>query len=251
LADRPASPSRFVVLAAPRTGSNWLCSLLNSHPDVLCHHEVFNPSGIFYALARRDGSLDLGTREERDRRPLAFLERVWRNPLGFACVGFKMTRGQDEQVLEAVLGDRGVRKIVVKRRNRVKTFVSELIARRTGQWEVYDRADLVAERPRVEVDPAELRLNVAQNDAYYARLEAALRRSGQAFVAVAYEELSSDRERLRLLEFLGVRPAPEVLRASSVKQNSTDLRRLVANFDELAAALRDTEFGPELYSTEM
>jgi LPS sulfotransferase NodH len=65
---------RFVILAAPRTGSNWLCSLLNSHPDVLCHHELFNPSGVFYALGHRDGALDLGTPEERDRRPLAFLE---------------------------------------------------------------------------------------------------------------------------------------------------------------------------------
>jgi hypothetical protein len=159
-----------------------------------------------------------------------------------------MTRGQDERVLRAVLEDRGVRKIVVKRRNRVKTYAPELIARRTGQWEVYDRADLVRERPRVEVDPAELRKHVAQNDAYYAQVEAALRRSGQGFVTVAYEDLSADGERLRLLELLGVRPALGALRASSVKQNSSDLRRLVANFAGLEAALRDTEFGPELCS---
>ena len=45
--------TRFVILAVPRTGSNLLCTLLNSHPEILCHHEVFNPQGIFTALTHR------------------------------------------------------------------------------------------------------------------------------------------------------------------------------------------------------
>ena len=43
----PATPRRFVILAARRSGSNLLCSLLGSHPHVRCHHELFNPNGIF------------------------------------------------------------------------------------------------------------------------------------------------------------------------------------------------------------
>ena len=27
-----------------------LCTLLGSHRDVLCHHELFNPDGAYYAL---------------------------------------------------------------------------------------------------------------------------------------------------------------------------------------------------------
>ena len=50
-----------------------LCTLLGSHRDVLCHHELFNPDGAFYALELRDGSFDLGGIGERDRDPLAFL----------------------------------------------------------------------------------------------------------------------------------------------------------------------------------
>ena len=43
---RPCRRStRFVILAAPRSGSNLLCTLLDSHPEILCHHEVFNPVG--------------------------------------------------------------------------------------------------------------------------------------------------------------------------------------------------------------
>src|SRR6516225_7630935 len=101
-------PLRFVILAAPRTGSNMLCTLLNSHPEILCHHEIFNHAGIFYALPLRDRGFSLGALEERDRHPLAFLERVWQTSCGYRCVGFKTTRGQNEQVLQALLNDRGV-----------------------------------------------------------------------------------------------------------------------------------------------
>ena len=69
--------TRFVILSVPRAGSNLLCTLLNSHPEVLCHHEVFNPRGIFYALTHRDGSFSVGSVAERQRDPLGFLERLW------------------------------------------------------------------------------------------------------------------------------------------------------------------------------
>ena len=53
------APCRFVVLAVPRVGSNYLCSLLNSHPEILCHHELFHPKGIYLAYGYKDGRLDL------------------------------------------------------------------------------------------------------------------------------------------------------------------------------------------------
>ena len=70
MSEHMAAAARFVILAAPRSGSNQLCTLLNSHPEILCHHEVYNPSAIFYALEYRGGSLDLGTIDDRDRRRL-------------------------------------------------------------------------------------------------------------------------------------------------------------------------------------
>src|SRR4051794_40219654 len=64
-----AVPTRFVILAAPRTGSNMLVTLLGSHPDVLCHHELFNDTGIYYAVPLRGGGFDLGTMEDRLHDP--------------------------------------------------------------------------------------------------------------------------------------------------------------------------------------
>jgi LPS sulfotransferase NodH len=245
-----AGTVRFVIVAARRTGSNLLCTLLDSHPAILCHHELFNPSGIFCALSVRQGALDLGSLERRDEDPTAFLDRVWREPRGHACVGFKMTRGQAEPVLEHVLGDTGVRKIVLRRRNRVKTWVSERVAERLDEWEVYDETQLTSARPRLEIDVRDLREHVARNEAFYRQVEASLSESRQEFRRIWYEDLWSKEERTRLLAFLDASPTDTDLAPRSLKQNPRDLREVVANFDELAEALRGNALREELLDLE-
>jgi LPS sulfotransferase NodH len=239
LSNSQAGTTCFVILAAPRTGSNWLCSLLNSHPGILCHHEVFNPNGIFYALDCRDGALDLGTIEERNRRPLEFLNRIWQNPRGSDCVGFKMTRGQDERVLQAVLSDRSVRKIVLRRRNVLRTYVSEKIAEQTGRWEVYDSSELKKKPSRVRIEIEDLRDHMRVNDAFYDRLEQNLCLSGQTFLGVCYEQLFAIDAHSRLLKFLDV--SPSNLAAKSVRQNPGDLTQLISNYHELESTLAGSE----------
>lgn len=241
---------RFVVVAARRTGSNLLCTLLDSHPAILCHHELFNPRGIFTALSLREGVPAPGSIEGRDQDPIAFLDGIWREPRGHTCVGFKMTHGQAEPILEHVLGDRGVRKIVLRRRNRVKTWVSERVAEQLDQWEVYDEAELAPARPRLEIDVRDLREHVARNEAFYRRVEESLERSGQDFLRVGYEDLGSPARHARLLDFLEVPPTDARLEPRSVKQNPRDLRDVLANFDELAEALRGDDLRDELLDLE-
>jgi len=241
---------RFVIVAARRTGSNLLCTLLDSHPAILCHHELFNPRGIFQALSRREGDFDLGTIAERDEDPEAFLDRVWREARGHPCVGFKMTCGQAEATLRRVLGDRGVRKIVLHRRNRVKTWVSERMAEQLDQWEVYDEDALAAARPRLELGVRDLREHLARNEAFYERVEGSLEQSGQDFLRVDYEDLWTPEQRTRLLDFLDVRAGGMALTPGSVKQNPRDLRCVLANFEELAEALRGDELRDELLDLE-
>jgi len=239
------SAKRFVILAAPRTGSNLLCSLLNSHPQILCHHEVFNPRGIFYALDRRDGSMALATRDERDRQPFEFLDRLWKASDDARYVGFKMTSGQHEGIMQQMLSDSSVQKIVLHRANRVRTYVSQLIAEQTDQWEVYDEAELVRDVPRLRIDVKALRAHAESNASFYSNLEATLRSSRQSWLEVLYQDLLSRRTHARLLSFLGATPA--ALAARSVQQNRIDLRVLVDNFEELAAALEETDYHSELH----
>lgn len=242
------SASRFVILAAPRTGSNLLCTLLDSHPGILCHHEVFNPRGIFYALDYRDGSMALATMAERDQAPFEFLQNLWEAAEGAQHVGFKMTRGQHEAIMRQVLREESVRKIILRRENRVRTYVSQLIAERTDQWEIYDEAELIDELPRMRIDAGELQRHAESNASFYDSLETELRSTGQSWLDLRYKELLSRGTHERLLEYLGAEPAALVAR--SVRQARGDLRSAIENFDELAAALEKTDYHAELHDPQ-
>ena len=241
--------TRFVILAAPRTGSNLLCSLLNSHSEILCHHELFNPQGIFTALDFEDHSIDGCSLQQRDRDPVLFLDRVWRIRQGHACIGFKWTRGQNEVLLSQVLEDANVKKIVLRRRNRIKTYVSERIAQATQQWEVYREQELIMPRPRITVDRMDLLNHIEENSQFYQRLQPPEGRSDPPFVNVEYEQLLTSSEHKRLLRFLEVGNSEQPLTPASVKQNPTDLRQSVSNFEELAVALEGSDLQSELHDT--
>jgi hypothetical protein len=238
--------SRFVILAAPRSGSNMLCTMLASHPSILCHHEVFNPKGIRLALHLRDTSFTLGTVEQREQDPLAFLQRVWSARLGFACVGFKLTHRQNNVVFDQLLSDGSVAKIVLRRRNRLKTYVSRQISEALAEWEVYRAADLIRDRPRVHVEPQRFLERVAFDDAYYNEIRHAVAGPDHAWIEVFYETLFAVDEQDKILRFLGLDPPAGGLKIGSVKQNSSDLKDLVENYDELSRIFEGTPFEVEL-----
>ena len=212
-----------------------LCTILGQHPDVLCHHELYNPRGVFLALDLRGSEL-LGEVPGRDADPMGFLERAWRLDLGRRAVGFKMTLRQEARVLEHLLADTSVRKIVLRRHDPLRTFVSERVAERLDQWEVYRPEDLAVNRPRVRVDLEALRAHVTAIDAYYDELARAL--CGQDVREVDHarlEELSTQRA---LFQFLGVKPPDEPFIARSVRQNPAPLAALIQDYPEFSRALR-------------
>lgn len=244
-------PRRFVILAAPRTGSNMLCSLLGSHPDILCHHELFNPAGMYYALPLRNTQFQLARSTlERDQDPLGFLDTVWQTPLAHACVGFKMTYQQNPTVFSAVLAAPDIKKIILRRENAVKSYVSKIVAEHCGIWESYLDApvdEMVAsdsgahQPPRQSGLPAkdlqfeialdQLQHDIAFNARYYGHIESVLRDTQQDFLQVHYEELQEKATQAALLRYLSCIYRP--LSAQSRKQNPPDLRQRVKNFDQL------------------
>jgi LPS sulfotransferase NodH len=245
------SVARFTVLAAARTGSNLLCGLLNSHPEILCHHGLFHEGAIHYAIDCREASLNFGTHPERDKDPAAFLDRVWRNNLGMRAVGFKLHRDQHEAAMRLVTQDPGIRKILLYRRNRIKTYVSVLIAEQTGLWESYGKADDSPLQARVYVDQASLWNYVATIGNFYAQTERALSGSGQDFHVIEYESLTSQTELASLLRFLDVSPRELTLTAPSFKRNPEDLSAMIVNFSELAAALRGSTLEQDLHGGDL
>ncbi|MCA9263649.1 MAG: hypothetical protein KDA60_07355, partial [Planctomycetales bacterium] len=167
---------------------------------------------------------------------------------GFRCVGFKWTRGQSTIVLDHVSREVETTKIVLRRRNRVKTYVSAEIAQLTRQWEVYHQQELVQPRPRVVIDEAKLVQHIRENERYYSDLIGVLDTSHQPWMELVYEDLFENNVQQQLLQFLQV--APQKLDAASVKQNPTDLRESIANFSELSRRLAGSDLEAELHELE-
>ena len=229
--------TRFVILAAPRSGSNMLCSMLNSHHSILCHHELYNPADIFYALQLRNSDFKLATnRQQRDRQPLSFLARVWHYNLSMPCVGFKMTHKQNPQIFDALLADASIKKIVLKRNNVVKVHVSKLLAEQNGIWEDYG-LQKPAEHRQVAVNLLNLQKDITHNQTFYQEITTRLNQSKQSHIIVEYEKLTKQNTQNTILDFLKLQY--QTLTTQSRKQNSTDLTKLVSNFSTLFEQCQD------------
>ena len=236
--------NRFVILAVPRSGSNMLSSLLNSHGDVLCHHELYNPNGIFYALPLRNTSFQLAeSMVQRDQAPLEMLERIWEQDLGFTCVGFKMTLKQNPAVFDSLLNDASIKKIVLKRGNSVKTHISKLIAEQSKVWEDYGTYRVTNGEPprglqKVTVNLEEMRRDIAFNREYYAEIEESLTESNQSFLEVQYERLPDWNHQQAILNYLDL--PHQRLTTESRKQNPTDISQMICNYSELVQECDET-----------
>jgi hypothetical protein len=245
-------PIRFAIITYPRCGSTYLATLLNSHPQILCHGELFYQQAIYYAVGYRDGSLHLGTIAERDQDPDEFLRRVWARPFGNQAVGFKLVAGQHAGAFGHVLSDQGVRNIILRRRNRLKKYVSARIADVEQNWTHYKYRfrpeDL---KPiQVEVRLPEFHAYLSQEQAFYDSIMGALPGASNRRLEVDYEDFFSDQTTLcEVLRFLAVEANPAGLEPATLKRNSRNLRDIITNFDELSQALRGTEYERELYDT--
>jgi hypothetical protein len=237
---RPAI--RFCIVSAGRTGSTRLRYLLDYHPLARCYGEVFgeNLSG----LADPGSAEEPRVRAERDRDPTGFLFRRVLVAEGASAVGFKMLYGQLHgrwpAVLQALRSDPTVHIVHLVRRDLVRRFVSEYLVGTAAVGHRYFHheapPDIVPVEIPVESLLADLRRVTGEMDAMR-----------QAFSAnplheIAYEDTIEEHgSRMRaLLGFLGLAPAR--LWSPTRRVLPERAAAVIANMDEVEAALRGTPF---------
>ena len=218
----------FVILGAMRTGSNLLEERLNGAPGLDCHGEVFNPHFVGHAGQQVLFGLTLS---DRDRDPHRMLTAIEERSRGLG--GYRLFQDHDPRVLGTVLNDPAVAKVVLTR-NAVESYVSLLIARRTGQWWLGDARG--AKSARVRFDPVEFTGFLADRRAFYRRIARTLQETGQTPFHVDYTDLMEPRVIAGLARWLGSDPPPEDTARAKV-QNPAGLEEKVENFDEMEATL--------------
>lgn len=232
----------FIILCAARTGSTMLRQLLDSHPEVCCYGEIMASA---VTPDRWDSAAPIKRKvlERYPQGPRQFLREFGLYPAECKAVGFKikyeeLVLGHLAWLLEWLKDHREVKVIHLRRENRLKRLISEIVATRVhGVFNVQSERDLPA--------AAKVRLTVGECLDDFARTEGRevlFRKSfrDHAMLETTYEAVVGNRDgvRERMADFLGVAPAH--LTTPTLKINPDDVRQVLENFEVLAEAFRGT-----------
>lgn len=224
--------SRFVILFTGRSGSSYLTSLLDSHPNIICEGEM---------LAE---IVHVG---EPPEKQLSWSRQFFKatRPREIRSVGYKTKLSDvvDPGGFWRLLDDLGVRLIHLIRPNLVKQVVSALNAERlherTGQWNIQNEGERLG---RLSVDRERFEGLLQNRVAGEKQLAASVAEMGRPAKQVVYEELLRKPEETlqEVYDFLDVPYRPVVSRFK--KHTPDDLRAVVTNFDELKRHYAGTRF---------
>ena len=237
---------KFLISCAARSGSTMLCTLIGSHPQALCHHEVFardgsvSVFGIYGPKRKASAAFDSALKQYRDRAPERFLYDIVFNAQGRRCVGFKLKTDEVFQpdfqaVRDLVAADTDIKIIHLVRHNLIDQYVSHRVVEQTGVHFLRP-AD---ERPKVQP----FRIDIQRFRAFVAdvgrRQQAAYELYGRhRNFTIAYEDIVAPASAILddLQRFLGIDNRP--LSANTIKILDNN-RGLILNLDEIESAWAD------------
>ena len=223
---------RFVIIASRRTGSSHLVNTLSGHPEIFCHGNIFGSHmmPVFWPRGQRKPreieSIKTELRELRDADPEGFLDRVYTLGHGKPHVGFKIFRGQNNRILETLIRDSSVRKLVLYRGNVLASYSSDLAAKSTGSWGAQEGHEK-PRAPKVKFSEDEFVAYYNENARWYSRIIGDLLSHREAFHLIRYEEINDPLFLRTIVNFIGADPNRPIEESEQpkrqIKQNSFDI----------------------------
>jgi LPS sulfotransferase NodH len=240
--------TKFLVLTNNRSGSTWLMSTLNSHPQVTAQGELFLPRPRV-AEKRWDSDFALpryietrfGWAAVRPFTVFSYLNRLYRMP---GAVGFKLMYLQLAQYPE-ILGYLVWRRIPIVhlvRRNHLDVVVSYAVKAKIGRAHLLS-GDKTPRDLTIDLDTRTLirQLNWLRRQQAYARR--LLRLCRLRHMEVAYDDLVRDPAQFEgVLDFLGIPANQYALQSRLERIRGGGHRDVIANYEAVRNALASSEF---------
>ena len=125
--------TRFIIVSTPRTGSTLLGDLLNSHNDIFCDNELYNPYQICRYGFNENGFSGLNY---RNTQPIKFWHEFFFSEFAakHRAIGFNFMLGHNYLILERIFAERGLKIIFLTRKNKLAQFASYKVALITQAW---------------------------------------------------------------------------------------------------------------------
>ena len=244
--------ARFVLLTTQRTGSSWLTTLLDSHPNADAYGELFLPGEgarppwgartveRFWSARSKLG--ESGRSQRRPRVTFSYLDHLFASHPRVRAIGFKLMYDQAvkyPEILVYCIRNR-VRVIHLVRPNVLDMVISRELMVVRGEAHA-TAADEVAP-VRVTLDPAGIRRRLRLLELETVSFRRALRMLRLRHLEVAYDALVSDGRILEdVLRFLDL-PADTDLESPLVKVNDRRQSELVENYAAVSKSLRGTRY---------
>lgn len=239
----------FVILFLPRTGSNFLAGKIDSHPQVMCHHEVLNPELPHPSQSVREGTvrISFGSTAERDAAPWRFLQILFcnrgrlanGNPNPVKAIGAKISHYDWPLVFLSILLNRRVKKIIVKRENVLASYVSEKQAIASGSWIYFKHMGQAKKAEPVYVDYDEFIKYERKRKVYYWVISAVGYLPAQKFFYIEYKEIKDAAAIRRLCEFIGV-AGVAISTERTRKQADVPIVERIVNVEEMRQHFTNT-----------
>ena len=233
---------KFLILCYPRTGSNFLVSLLQSHPQIRSFGEMFSEDDKLhwgYSGYQSPNIIDLKTEE-----PIFFIDQlVYRQnfPLLIRAVGFKLFYFQPKQLKQKVIWQylnkiEDLKIIHLTRKNLFHIYISHQLAIKTNQWDLLTKETNPQESPLLEpifVDYKSCLTQFQLIKDWETQYSNFFNLPTQQYYNITYEDLVNNikQETYKLQDFLGV--DQRLLTAYTKKQGTKPMREIVANYDQL------------------
>lgn len=236
------APRYFAIFGTMRTGSNLLEDTLDSYERLVGLGELFNPH--FIGGPGRDEAFDVPI-AARNLDPLGFLERAISAHTG-RIPGFRIFEDHDARVLDHAARDPSCARIILTR-DPLDSWLSLEIARKTGQWLVRKAAN--RRLAKVPFDAGAFTVYRNRIDAHYRALRARMRAAGQAWIEIAYEDLTDVAAINGIADYLGSPERKPAITPRIQRQNPPAAADKVTNPEALAAWRAGEGAAPALAET--
>lgn len=222
----------FAILSEQRSGTTFLCDLLNTHPGILCLKEIFNRNTIGFGLPGIGARIGFapGDVARRDADPAAFLAAL-RGQAGDRLFGFKIFRPQTRAVLEAARA--ADRPKIVLTRNPLAVYSSVVAARESRVWHNPETPDRTV---KIDFDREAFLARARRSAAFFETC-----RRGR-FLDLDYDDLFAPDTEKTLADFLGVPVRFNRAALSTARVLAPDIPGRFADPDAVRRALAGTEF---------
>ena len=246
--------SNFVILSSKRSGSTYLVSALNNHPEISCTGEIFkaiNPLRIilpeYSYFHTQNESIGNRIRHYLNREYVTklHLDKLYKRNKDENIIGFKLMPRQITRFPATIpyLREKNIKAIALIRKNLIDRLVSTKRAVKTKTFGTknIDRAKKVT----LKLDPKTIikDLELLDSDTQRIKSNAALFNH----ILINYDDLFSLDSTIiqkKISEFLDVNFHP--LKSKQTKIIKNPVSRVVENYDEIYPIIKNSRFNIHL-----